>query len=235
MTQLSAQGQAVEVESVSHPRNAALLRLHLSVGVVLSLICTFMPAGLAHDALYTVVSVGCLAMFIVGIRRHRPTVARGWWMVAAGMSVWASADLLWAIYRWVLHISPFPSPADVLYLASYVLLATGFWFFVRSRSGEGDLEGFTDAAIFTVGCVLISWVVLMRPGLEAAGSSTTAQVLAAAYPLGDVLMLALLVRLLTTSGSRSPAFRWLVTGSSLLLTADCAYQYTTTTGTDAHG
>ncbi|GLY29748.1 GGDEF domain-containing protein [Kineosporia sp. NBRC 101731] len=220
---------------MSLPRADALFRLHLVVGVALSIGCALMPAGLGHDALYTVISFGCVAMLAVGIRRHRPTAARGWWLVTAGVGVWACADLVWAVYTWILHISPFPSPADALYLTSYVIIAAGFWSFVRSRSGEGDREGFTDAAIFTVGSVLLSWVVLMRPGLEAAGDSTVARVLAAAYPMGDVLMLALLVRLLTTTGARSTAFRWLVAGNTLLLAADCAYQYTTTTGTYSGG
>ncbi len=75
----------------------------------------------------------------------------------------------------------------------------------------------------------------MAPGLESAGQSPIAKVLAAAYPLGDVLMLALLVRLLTTSGARSTAFRWLVAGNTWLLVADCAYQYTNRTDTYTGG
>jgi diguanylate cyclase (GGDEF)-like protein len=210
-------------------RPDALFRWHLVVGGVLSFVCVCLPVSMGRDVLYTVISYGCVAMFVVGVRRHRPASSQCWWLVAAGIAVWASADLLWAIYTWVLRISPFPSPADVLYLISYVLIAWGFGSFVRVRRGDSDREGFTDAAIFTVGCGLISWVLLMGPGLESAGESPIARVLAAAYPLGDVLMLALLVRLLTTSGARSTAFRWLVAGNTLLLVADCAYQYTSRT------
>ncbi|MCD5314940.1 GGDEF domain-containing protein [Kineosporia babensis] len=210
-------------------RDDGLLRLHLGVGVVLSSVCVLMPAGLAHDVLYTAITFGCIGMMVVGIRRHRPPTARGWWLVTVGVVVWAAADVLWAVYTWILHISPFPSPADALYLTSYVLIASGFWCFVRARRGERDREGFIDSAIFTVGAGLISWVVLMRPGLEAAEETMSERVLAAAYPLSDVLLLALLVRLLTTKGARSASFRWLVAGNSLLLLADCAYQYTSMT------
>jgi len=206
-----------------------LFRLHLAVGGALSLVCVALPVSLGRDVLYTAISWGCVAMFVVGIRRHGRAAGRSWWLVAAGLALWATADLLWAIYTWILDISPFPSPADAFYLGSYLMIAAGFAGFVRARRGENDREGFTDAAIFTVGCGLISWVLLLRPGVEAAQGSTVAQVLAAAYPLGDILMLALLVRLLTTSGARSPAFGWLVAGNGLLLAADCAYQYTSRT------
>ncbi|MBT0768229.1 GGDEF domain-containing protein [Kineosporia sp. J2-2] len=220
---------------MSTVRVDALLRPHLAVGVVLSLVCVLLPVGLGRDTLYTAVTFGCIAMMVVGVRRHRPPSPAGWWLVTAGVVVWATADLMWAVFTWILHISPFPSPADALYLASYVLIAAGFWCFVRARRGERDREGFIDSAIFTVGSVLISWVLLMRPGLEAAGEAVEAKVLAAAYPLSDVLLLALLVRLLTTKGARSPAFRWLVAGNSLLLLADCAYQYTSMTETYTGG
>lgn len=220
---------------MSRARPDTPFRLHLAVGVVLSLVCVLLPVGAGRDALYTAISFGCVAVMVVGVRRHAPLAPGGWWLVTAGIAVWACADLLWAVYTWVLGTSPFPSPADVLYLSSYVLIAAGFWRFVRARGGHGDREGLIDSAIFTVGFVLISWVLLMRPGLEAAGDSTAARVLAAAYPLGDVLLLALLVRLLTTAGARTAAFRWLVAANALLLVADSAYQYTSMTGTYSGG
>ncbi|WP_106211034.1 GGDEF domain-containing protein [Kineococcus rhizosphaerae] len=207
------------------PGTGVLVRAHLTVGVALSVLCVCLPAGPVHDALYSVISCGCVALMVVGVRRHRPRAVAGWWLTTCGVAAWAAADLLWAVYTWVLHVSPFPSPADALYLTSYALIACGFWRFVRARRGQGDPEGFVDSLIFTVGFVLLSWVLLMRPGLESAGESSVARVLAAAYPLGDVLLLAFLVRLLTTSGARTASFRWLVAGNTLLLVADCAYQY----------
>ncbi|MCE0540455.1 hypothetical protein LWF15_33670 [Kineosporia rhizophila] len=95
---------------MSRARVDALIRLHLAVGVSLSVVCTLMPAGLWHDVLYTFISFGCVAMMVVGIRRHRPPASLGWWVVTAGIVVWAAADVLWAVYNWILHISPFPSP-----------------------------------------------------------------------------------------------------------------------------
>ncbi|GLY15289.1 hypothetical protein Kisp01_23040 [Kineosporia sp. NBRC 101677] len=216
----------VDPPGVTPTRPDAFFRIHLVVGVLLSIICTLLPISVGRDVLYTVISYGCVAMMCVGIRRNKPTHSRGWWLVAGGMAIWAMGDLLWAVYTWGLDISPEFSLADVFYLASYVVMAAGFWSFVQARRRDSDREGLIDAAIFTVGSVLISWVVLMRPGLEAAEASAGAQVLATAYPLGDLLLLALLVCLLTSQGARTPAFRWLVAANALLLVADSAYQYT---------
>ena len=206
-------------------RADTLLRLHLAVGGVLSVVCVLLPVGLGRDVLYSAIGFACVALMAVGIRRHRPRAAAGWWLTTAGIAVWACADVLWTVYTWVLGISPFPSPADALYLTSYALIAAGFWCFVRARRGQGDREGVIDSLIFTVGFALLAWVLLMRPGLESAGTSTAARVLATAYPVGDVLLLAMLVRLLTTRGARTAAFRWLMVANALLLVADCTYQY----------
>ncbi|WP_432484502.1 GGDEF domain-containing protein [Kineococcus esterisolvens] len=203
------------------------LRLHLAVGGVLAVVCVLLPVGPGRDALYTLVSAGSVAVMAAGVRLHRPRQAHAWWLLVAGMATWATGDALWALFRWVLHVTPFPSAADVLYLACYPLLAAGYGGFVRARGGHRDRDGLVDAAILTVAFALLSWVLLLRPSIEAAGTSVLARVLAGAYPAGDVLVLALLVRLLTTGGARASSFRYLVAGAALMLLADCGYQYVT--------
>src|SRR4051794_11022349 len=117
-----------------------LFRWHLAVGGLLSLVCVCLPVSIGRDLLYTAISYGCVGMLFVGVRRNRPALSQCWWLVAGGIAMWASADLLWAVYTWVLHISPFPSPADVLYLISYGLIAGGFGSFVRARRGDRERE-----------------------------------------------------------------------------------------------
>ncbi|WP_432537095.1 GGDEF domain-containing protein [Kineococcus arenarius] len=206
------------------PARALGFRLHLVVGTTLSVVCVLLPVSLLRDALYTALSFGCVAVMAVGVHRNRPRRARAWWFFTAGVATWATADLMWALFVWVLHVDPFPSPADALYLATYVLMAAGCWEFVRARRAGRDREGLIDSAIFTVGFVLLSWIFLVRPALQQAGDSVLERALAGAYPLGDVLLLALLVRLLTTGGARTTAYRFLVAGTALMLLADCGYQ-----------
>ncbi|GLY15329.1 hypothetical protein Kisp01_23440 [Kineosporia sp. NBRC 101677] len=91
-------------------RVEALIRIHLGVGVTLSVGCTLLPAGLWHDVLYTFISFGYVVVTVVGIRRHRPAAALGWWVVTTGVVGWASADVLWAVFNWILHISQFSVP-----------------------------------------------------------------------------------------------------------------------------
>jgi len=208
------------------------VRTFLAVGAAVTLLVPVLPLGPARDALAASLSVACVVTMVVGVVRNRPRRPVAWWLVTAGVGAWVAGDVVWDVELWVLHTDPFPSPADALYLAAYGLLAAGCWQFVRARHEGRDREGLVDSAIVTVGFCLLSWTFLMRPTLAAVDDSVLARVLGAAYPLGDVLLLAFLVRLLTTHGGRSAAFRYLVAGTVTMLVADCAYQLVSLTSDD---
>ena len=203
---------------------ATPVRTFLGLGAALAALIPLLPTGLARDAVFGTLGAVCVVVMAVGVARNRPHRPLAWWLVTSGVALWVAGDLLWGFYAWVLRADPFPSPADALYLTAYAFLATGCWLFVRARHGGRDREGLIDSAIVTVGFCLLSWTFLMRPTLAAVEESLLARVLGTAYPLGDVLLLAFVVRLLTTNGGRTPAFRLLAGGVATMLVADCAYQ-----------
>ncbi|WP_337061363.1 GGDEF domain-containing protein [Kineococcus sp. G2] len=207
-------------------------RLLLAAGAVAALVCLVLPLGTLRDVVYALVCWGSLAALAVGVRRNRPHDPAAWWLVAAGVACWALGDLTWDVVEDVLHGDPFPSVADVPYLLAYPLLAAGLWRFVRARADGRDRDGLIDSAIFTVGVGLLMWVFLVQPALGDVEATPLARVVAAAYPVGDVLLLAVLVRLLTTGGARTAAFGLLAAGGALSLLADCAFQLLSLNGGD---
>ncbi|MCI2237209.1 GGDEF domain-containing protein [Paenibacillus sp. TRM 82003] len=212
------------------PRSPA--RLLLAAGAVAALVCALLPLGALRDGVYALVCWGSVAAVVVGIRRNRPREPAAWWLVAAGVASWGLGDLTWDVVADVLHGDPFPSAADVFYLLAYPLLAAGLWRFVRARTDGRDRDGLIDSAVFTVGVGLLMWVFLVQPALGDTGATPLARVVAAAYPVGDVLLLALLVRLLTTGGARDTAFRLLAAAGALSLLADSAFQLLSLDGGD---
>ncbi|WP_337061795.1 GGDEF domain-containing protein [Kineococcus sp. G2] len=200
------------------------LRAHCVLTPALVVAWAVLPDGLARSAVYALAGLACAALVALGTRLRRPRNPTGWWLVAAGVAAWALGDLVYSYLELVVGVEPFPSVADALYLAAYPLLALGLWSFVRSRTGRGDREGVIDTAIITIGFVLLSWIFLMQPTLADGSASVPTRVLAALYPVGDVLLLALLVRLLTSSGARTASFRLLGAGILIMLFSDSAYQ-----------
>ncbi|WP_146149523.1 GGDEF domain-containing protein [Kineococcus rhizosphaerae] len=210
---------------------ARAYRVHLVVAAVVVPAYVALPNGPARAVLNSLLGLAFAALIAVGVRRNRPRAAGAWWLLAAGVLAWVLGDITYNVLDHVLHVSPFPSVADVFYLAAYPLLAAGLLLLARRRTAGGDRDGVVDSAIVTVGAGLLSWVFLMQPSLADSTVPVFNRVVATSYPVGDVLLLAVVARLLTTAGRRSPSFRWLAVGIVLMLASDSAYQVVSLSGT----
>ena len=80
------------------------------------------------------------------------------------------------------------------------MLFTGLLLLVRRRNPRGDRAAVIDSLILTVGFALLSWVFLVAPNIHLSGLSLLAKLVSVAYPLGDILLLAALIRLAVDGG-----------------------------------
>ena len=119
----------------------------------------------------------------------------------------------------------FPSLGDAIYLTVYPALVAGLLILVRRRNPRGDRAAVIDSLILTVGIGLISWVFLVAPNIHLSGLTTLEKAVSAAYPLGDILLLAAAIRLAVDQGKRAPAFYLLIGSIVSLLAVDSAYTY----------
>ena len=108
---------------------------------------------------------------------------------------------------------PFPSVGDAWYLAMYPLMMAGLLLLVRRRSSGEDRGGLVDGLVLTVGLALPSWVALISPYLHQHDMGLAAKMVSVAYPMGDIILLAAVVRLALDAGRREAAF-WLLTAAS---------------------
>lgn len=182
------------------------------------------PSGLPQDLVYVLIGVSSVVAIMVGVRLHRPSRSLPWVFIAVGLLAWVLADGLWIWYDDVLHIDPFPSYADALYLAGYPLILAGLavLILVRRRAGS-DAAGRIDSSIVSIAFGLFSWTVLADPILDESTGPLLHRLIAVAYPVLDILLVGFLVRLLSTPGVRTTAFRFLVAAVLLLLAADTMF------------
>ena len=143
--------------------------------------------------------------------------------------------MVYTVSDYVLHVEPFPGPADVLYLTSYPLLAGALLVLIRSRTGGRDRSGLIDALIITTGLGLLSWTFLMQPIASDTSLTLASRLISIAYPLADVLLLAVLARLFTSPGARSASYRLLGAALLLQLGADIVFAGLTAVGTYSGG
>ena len=172
-----------------------------------------------------------VAAIVVGVRRNRPEGRVAWYVLAVGVATLIVGDDLYTVRYVVQHATAlFPSYIDAVYLAMYPLLAFGLVLLVRKRTPGRDRASLLDAAIITCGVGLLSWVLLIVPYFRNHDLSLLERVTSISYPLGDIALLAIVVRLAVGSGRRPVAF-WLLAGSIvMLLAADTLFGYMVLTG-----
>ncbi|GAA1027224.1 hypothetical protein GCM10009557_07770 [Virgisporangium ochraceum] len=179
---------------------------YLAASVVL--VGAFVVAALAGAPADVGMALGELALILglgaalFGIRRYRLNSACPWLLVAAMGLVLVAGFLPSGVLAGT--ASP-PSVADVLYLASYAVGGLGLLLTVHRRTPQHSLPGLLDSAIITVSAGLLTWIYLIGPILGAADVGLASRLVAAAYPLGDLMLLSLGARLLLDGGSRSVA------------------------------
>ncbi|MGH2573835.1 MAG: sensor histidine kinase [Actinomycetota bacterium] len=183
-----------------------------------------LPSLALHSLSYDALNLSAVAAILLGVRLHRPRRRAAWYLFAAGVLSFAVGDMTWSYYELVLRVeAPFPSAADAFYLAGYPIIAVGLLLLVRGRIPGRDRASLIDAAIVTTGLTVLLWVYLVVPFAYDPSLSWLERVVSIAYPLGDVLLIAVAARLLISPGARTGAYRLLSLSLLFLLVADAVY------------
>jgi diguanylate cyclase (GGDEF)-like protein/PAS domain S-box-containing protein len=162
-----------------------------------------------------------VAAIVAGIVLNRPARRLPWLLLAAANLSFAAGQVSFLVASLIQHQPlPFPSYADVLYLLTYPLIAAGLLIFIRDRNPDRDRRSVIDALTLTVGLGLISWMYLILPYVHNPQLSWLQKSVSIAYPLSDVLVLALMVRLLAPGTGRSRSFQLLILGTTGELVSD---------------
>src|SRR5918995_3611035 len=199
-------------------------RIFLAVELLLGVTYFRLPDSLLRAVVYCTLGRGWVVAVVVGARLYRPSRPLAWYLLAAGQLSFTVGDAINSTYQWVLEVEPpYPSVADAFYLACYALLAAGLLLLVRERAPGRDVASLIDATIITTGVGLLSWVFLIGPNVRVPDLLLSQRLVSIAYPLFDVLLVAVAMRLWRTGGHATFACRLLTLGLVALLAADTVY------------
>jgi len=188
---------------------------------LVALIFLFLPY---HTFLWGAMGCGASAAVVLGTARNRPRHKLPWILLATSLGTFISGDITYDVLTKYLHQNnPFPSVADLFYLVTYLLIAAGLLGLVRARRQERDSGALLDALIVASGAGLLSWLYLIQPYVRAHNMTLFAKAVSIGYPVGDIVLLCILVRVLAGTGVRNASLRFLSMGAVGLLAADCAY------------
>jgi diguanylate cyclase (GGDEF)-like protein len=179
---------------------------------------------------YRLLGVVGVAGIVAGARLHGLRLRGPWLLLALGQTAFVLADVVGDLGGAPSVAGPRETFTDALYLAGYPLLVAGLAQLGRRRTAGRDPAGRLDAVIVAIGAGLVVWVFLLAPFATRATLASGAGVKAVAYALGDLLLLALAVRLFLVGGPR-PRAQWVLgLGLFATLCGDALYLAVTTGG-----
>jgi diguanylate cyclase (GGDEF)-like protein/PAS domain S-box-containing protein len=196
--------------------------LYLTIATVGAVAYYATPKGTPRDVEYLAIGFSSVVAILVGVRLHRPERRGPWLLFALGLSLFVLGDVTFdapSMFGRDLIASHGP---DVLHLLAYPVLAAGMAALVRSHVRTA-LTGAIDGAIIALGVGVLTWVFVMAPYARDQTLTATDKTIAIAYPALDLVVLAVLLRLVASRWVRNPAFGLLAASVSILLATDATY------------
>ena len=182
------------------------------------------------------VGVSAVVTMVAGAARNRPASRAPWLLLAAAILAAALGGLGVHLAVTESHPAvPFPPFADGAYLVDYPLFVAGLVLFIRSRSVGRDLRSVADALIVLIGLALLSWVMLVVPDMANPSLTWLQRFASVAYPVGNLLILVTLSRLLAPAPPRGTSTALLAFGTIALLASDIAYDVVEFSGKYRYG
>ncbi|MGH2784324.1 MAG: diguanylate cyclase [Actinomycetota bacterium] len=184
---------------------------------------------LISDLAFIPVSITAAALALRAGRHESldPKTARAWRIIAVSFFLYWLGDVVWTIEE-NLGSAPFPGFADIGYVAFYPLLLWGVLSFPAGpRSATERTKLWLDGGTVIVGSSMLLWYFSLGPIAQDAGSNFLEQAVSLAYPIGDLVLIFGITRILLGRPPRGSghALRILATGLVFLVVGDVAFAH----------
>ena len=161
-----------------------------------------------------------------------------WLLLGVALAVWTAGEIYYEVALSVSGSVPVPSPADAGYLLFYPIAYAGLIVLVRGRLRSFRAAQWLDGIIVGAAVAALAAALVLGPIFNAGtrGASTLADATNLAYPIGDLMLLALVATATALDRWRLNR-RWIVLGAGLVVLglSDVAYLLQIADGTYVEG
>lgn len=184
------------------------------------------------DIMYIPVTAIFVTLTSILVCRFKKTGSHGkaWLLFLGSATSWFIAETLWTVYELVYNVNPFPSMADVFYIAGYPFLFGFLIYYLKPVKRAATRKMIVTAVIISTAISIPSIYMAYSfdpsiPPLENA--------LATAYPIADAIVFvpALIGLVLFFRGEVNFTWSLICTGIFCLTIGDLGFQVTTFTNT----
>lgn len=201
-------------------------RAWLALAAIFGVLMILLPLLPQQIILYVVVEgLAVIAAIVAAVKiRTLPL-----YLLAAAFVCFFIGDNTYVFFDLIRHTPrSFPNVGDVFYLAFYPLAFLGLLLLIKR-----DLQTALDSILITLGLAVPWWLFIEYPNLSTGGYSFIERAVTVAYPLGDLLLIMLAVRVLFFEVPRSALY--LGGGLVMLAATDSVYSIQQLKGTFVHG
>jgi PAS domain S-box-containing protein len=197
--------------------------LYLLTGMAVLAAFLFAP-GFRAGPVFNAIAFSAPVAILVALRWHRPEERLPWILVAVGQMLFVAGDVITYNYeRFFGTEPPFPSIGDALYLSVYPFVIAGVLLLVRRRAPGRDRASLIDSLIVGIGVGTVSWVFLIAPYVHDPTLTLVQKLVAMGYPLMDLALFTVAVRLAVGAGHRPAAFHLFMAAVAALFVTDGLY------------
>jgi len=159
-----------------------------------------------------------------------------WLLIGGGVLAWSLGELHYTVFLWDAEVIAIPSPADIGYLLLPPLALAGIVLLLRARARAVPRTLWVDGVIAGLAVAALSAAIVFQTVLDNVEGNAAAVATNLAYPLGDLVLLSLIVGALAGTGWRlDRTWMLLAIGVSTFWLADSLYLVKTAEATFASG
>jgi diguanylate cyclase (GGDEF)-like protein len=180
----------------------------------------------AHDVVLLIAAFACLSRAVL-VRSERAA----WLLLGAGVLAWTFGEIYYTAVLWTESSPPLPSPADAGYLLFPVLALSGMLALLRARNAASPTL-IVDGVTVALAVAALSAAIVFQTVLSHASGESLALATGLAYPLTDLVLLAVGAGALAGSAWRlDRSWALLALGVLTFWFADSMYLVRTASGT----
>jgi hypothetical protein len=188
--------------------------VYLLAGAIATLVFLFVP-GMRIGGLLNLIALSSPIAILIALRMNHVEYKLPWLLIALGQLFFVTGDVITYNYeRFFGTELPYPSIGDVFYLSVYPCLFLGILLLIRHRSPGRDRDSAIDSLIVGIGVGVLSWVFLIAPYTHDSSLTTLQKLVSIGYPLMDLMLVTVAIRLAVGRGRKNPSFYLLWQASS---------------------
>jgi len=143
------------------------------------------------DSIFVILggTAGIVALFTSKTFGWKSNEGKVWLFLALAYLGWAFGELIWMYNEVVLHIEPFPSTADIFFIAAYLPMITGLFMEYRIIKEIIHKKEIVKASLLTMIVAGLSAYFILIPIALAADYDIVSKAISLSYPIGDIITL----------------------------------------------